>query len=508
MILSECIKNVSTFLDLKRFANEYVIDYKQLSFDDLKSATMKTAPQYFNRENVEKAVESFELHADRKIRILFRIFIFNILLNSDDFVENQRTCEEKIIAYEKNIVDLANEFSLKNEDKNIDFYKFVVEAAWDKNDDISIDEQNLINKIRNKLNISEKKHQIMEAQIGKFPTNGNILHSRDDIADARRLMQYKGLIISIRDSNGVDYDAIPNEVANVLREILGVDIKEASYVKLLESKYVKNKAYISDILSKAGIQVPKYANMQQLQDLAFNQLSAHQLLGGFSANGGLDRTTLSEWCASLGVNSYGTKGEMINRIISYYDEIKQIQCSETDTREVLFHFYNDLATRNLSDLRQQGIISKDLECEHKFEDATNYIFEKIFKIKPLIMSGTEHPDGILSFNDKLIMWDNKSKESSVSLVDHIKQFDRYIKNSSKPVAVFMVIGPSFTDESQRECAKYAMSNDTIILLITAEELKKLAETWQKQHKNDNEVLPLGIFKQNGRFNPDLVVFLT
>ena len=129
MNLNECINNVSTFLDLKRFANEYVIDYKRLSFDELKSATIKTAPQYSNRENVEKAVDSFELHPDRNIRILFRIFIFNILLNSDDFVENQHVCEEKIISYEKNIVDLANESSLKNEDESVDFYKFVVEAA-------------------------------------------------------------------------------------------------------------------------------------------------------------------------------------------------------------------------------------------------------------------------------------------------------------------------------------------------------------------------------------------
>ena len=121
------------------------------------------------------------------------------------------------------------------------------------------------------------------------------------------------------------------------------------------------------------------------------------------------------------------------------------------------------------------------------------------------MSGTEHPDGILSFNDKLIMWDNKSKESDVSLAEHIKQFDRYIKNSTKPVSVFMVIGPSFTADSQKECAKYAMSNDTIVLLITAQELKNLADMWIKNHEHDAEPLPLGVFKQNGRFNPDLVL---
>lgn len=91
-------------MDLKRFANEYVIDYKRLSFDELKAATIKTAPQYSNEKNIRKVVEFFELHPDRNIRILFRIFILNVLLNCDDFVENQRICEEKIISYEKTLL--------------------------------------------------------------------------------------------------------------------------------------------------------------------------------------------------------------------------------------------------------------------------------------------------------------------------------------------------------------------------------------------------------------------
>ena len=505
MLFNECVNNVSTFLDLKRFANEYVIDYKRLSFDELKAAVIKTAPQFSNESNVRSVVRYFELNPDRKTRILFNIFIRSILLNCDDFTESIRNTEDKILAYEPDIVDLENEFSLSDEVDNIDFYKYVVEAAWEENDDVSVDEQNLINKIKSKLGISEKHHEILEAQIGKFPSNGNILHTKDEIAAVRRLLQSKGIIISVRDGNNVDYDVIPKEIATTLRNIFNIDIKEACFYNLLDSKYVRNKAYLNNILAKAHVITPKNPNLSQLKELVVKNLTAHNLIGGFSANDGLDKSTLAEWCASLELNIYGTKPELINRIIAYYDEIKQIQCSEEDEREILYHFYCDLAARNLSNLRQQGIISKDLECEHKFEAATNYIFEKIFKIKPLLMSGTEHPDGTLSFNDKLIMWDNKSKESDVSLAEHIKQFDRYIKNSAKPVSVFMVIGPSFTPDSQRECAKYAMSNDTIILLITAQELKSLATTWEKAHKNDAEVLPLGVFKQNGRFNPDLVM---
>lgn len=505
MIFSECIENISTFLDLKRFANEYVIDYKRLSFEELQNAVIKTAPQYYNQNNIASVVRFFELNPNRNIRILFSIYIRNILLNCDDFTESQRIVEDKILNYEQDIVDLANEFSLNDEVENIDFYKYVVEAAWDENDDVSIDEQNLINKIKAKLGISEKHHEILEAQIGKFPTPGNVLHTKDEIANVRKLLQTKGFLVAIRDSNNVDYDVIPKEIAIELRKVFNIDIKEASFNTLIESKYVRSKKYLTDILSKAGVSLPKHPNLTLLKEYVIKNLTAHQLIGGFSANDGLDKGTISEWCGSLGLSIYGTKPELINRIISYYDEIKQIQCTEDDEREKYYHYFSDLASRNLPLLRQQGIINKDLDCEHRFETATNYIFEKIFKIKPLIMSGTEHPDGILSFNNKLIMWDNKSKESAVSLSEHIKQFDRYIKSSTKPVSVFMVIAPSFTEDSQKECAKYAMSNDTIILLITATELKQLAEKWQQIHQNDSEPLPLGIFKQNGRFNSELVI---
>ena len=45
----------------------------------------------------------------------------------------------------------------------------------------------------------------------------------------------------------------------------------------------------------------------------------------------------------------------------------------------------------------------------------------------------------------------------------------------------------------------------IILLITAEELKNVAMQFAAAHQTDNDPLPLGIFKQNGRFDPDLIV---
>lgn len=118
------------------------------------------------------------------------------------------------------------------------------------------------------------------------------------------------------------------------------------------------------------------------------------------------------------------------------------------------------------------------------------------------MKGSEHPDGVLAFNDKLIMWDNKSKEIDVHLKDHIDQFDCYIKSSEKLVSVFMVIAPSFTESSLQEQTQYQLTSGTIIALITAEQLKDMAIKWSKVR--GKEPFPLGYFKQSGRFLTSII----
>lgn len=152
--------------------------------------------------------------------------------------------------------------------------------------------------------------------------------------------------------------------------------------------------------------------------------------------------------------------------------MREIELSTDDEQEKFYAVYHELAFRNLTYLRNNNIIDKDLRCEHYFEKATDYLFEIKLKNKPLALAGTEHPDGKLSYRDKYVMWDNKSKETAVNLKEHIQQFDYYIKNSDKPVAVFLVIAPSFTENSVGECVKYSLNNEAQILLITADELKK------------------------------------
>lgn len=507
MDFKSVVASLSTITDLKRVSSAYVIDYRNLSNGELSDALIKTAPQYYYRENVENTLNELMLSEDRDERILTPIIISYMLLHSDDFKIVQKDLTDAVIDYEQNIVNLSKDFisdDKVNKNKNFSFFKFVLEVAWERNDNVSADEKNLLNKIRLRLGITDDERNIIEASIGKFPLNGNKLHSRDQIEAVRRKLQSSGLLFCIRDSEKNDYDIIPDELVETLKEIMGIEMKRHGFSELLNSKYLRSKSYLGSILEKSGLELSSSIRLDDMKEMCLTHLKPSIVLGGYTPRDGLDSSTLSKWCADLHLQVSGQKIDLINRIIGFYDNIRKEIDTLDDERKVWFEFFESIAGRDLDSLRTQNIIVKDLECEKFFERATDYIFEELLMHKPIILKGTEHPDGMLSFQDKIVMWDNKSKESEVNLADHIKQFDRYIKNENKSVPIFLVIGPSFTDASTSVAMQYMIENETMICLITAEDLKAIAMKWNKKAEKGNEPFPLGYFKQPGKFNPALV----
>jgi hypothetical protein len=248
--------------------------------------------------------------------------------------------------------------------------------------------------------------------------------------------------------------------------------------------------------------------MEQLQDCFLEQVRPSVLLGGVSPNDGLAISDLREWCSDLGLPVSGRKAEIIDRIIAHYDALlRQPPCGE-DERAIWFKYFSQFASRDLDFLRNQQLIQKDLECEARFEAATSFLFEKRLGHAPLNMVGSSRPDGALSYQDKVILWDNKSKETPVSLKDHIKQFDAYIKASEKPVACFLVIGPGFTPQSSLEAMQYQVETGTTVTLISAEDLKAIADEWfGRKSTGKDDPFPLGYLIQPGAFNKDLVAAL-
>lgn len=502
------VNNISTINELKRVANAYAIDFRSLSNQELVEALIKTAPQYSHKENVIGTLEKCLFHDNRNLRTITPILIKHILLNKDDYKLESKKLNEEVIKFEQQVVKKSNEFVIsKNHPRKyeLELFSFILDTAWESEDQVSRDEKNLIVKIQKKLGISEDEYMVLESQLGKFPKKKNIIHNNEEIDQVKRELQRMGIIFKVRNDDGIDFEVIPEEIVKTLREIYDIEIKKQGYIKLLEDKRLRSKEYLVDIIERSGIIVSKYLRMHELKDIIINNVKPSVLLGGFNSRDGLSSDIIYDWVKELGLTVSGTKESRICRIIEYFDGYKEKVTIEVDDERIeWFNNYELLAARSLDELRQRQIITKDLECEKKFEKATDYIFQILLNNDPLDLIGSEHPDGILTFNDKLIMWDNKSKETPVNLKDHMDQFDRYIRSSEKNVASLLVIGPSFTDQSVEEAMKYQLLNDTVITLITAKELKELAIKWN--NKKGDESFPLGYFKQPGKFNSKLISY--
>ena len=65
---------------------------------------------------------------------------------------------------------------------------------------------------------------------------------------------------------------------------------------------------------------------------------------------------------------------------------------------------------------------------------------------------------------------------------------RYIElRPSGSVPIFLVIAPDFTDDSEAEAVRYHASDvDRNIALITAKELKDVAEEWSSEKNRERE----------------------
>ena len=74
--------------------------------------------------------------------------------------------------------------------------------------------------------------------------------------------------------------------------------------------------------------------------------------------------------------------------------------------------------------------------------------------------------------------------------------------SNKLVPIFLVIAPGFTEESEEEAIRYhAQHFDRNITLITAGELKNLAEEWvSENNRSREEPFSLGLLASTGRFS--------
>ncbi|MFQ6026273.1 MAG: hypothetical protein ACE5Q6_02020 [Dehalococcoidia bacterium] len=489
-----------------------MVDHRQLADEELRDAVIRVKPQYLHEETVQMNLERALFRTQRNdLRTMSYVILVDVLLEQYDFLLPVSQTEEKAIGFEQSIVNRSNETELldlaggDNDSRryhDLDLYFFVLRVAWENEDSKSPDEVNLLRKLRERLRIIESDHRLLEAKLQKYPNPSNVVHTWTEIHEARRFLQGLGLLFIVRQDDGADLDVIPEELAAVMRGILGLELRIEGYRQLMEYRPLRRKAHLTEVLSRSGIEFGRNDTIPSLVDQVVRYVRPSRAIASVSPRFGLNSEQLTSWCRQLSISTSGTVEDRVGRVIAHFDQLRPRIVAESDERTVWYDFYEELAQRNHEILRAQHVIDKDLEIEAKFEDATAYLFDEKLHHTPLRQRGSNHPDGLLSLQSNYLMWDNKSKESPVNLWDHLHQFDGYMNQADKPVPIFLVIGPDFTQDSDAEAVRYhAQHFDRNIVLITAKELKSLAEEWASEaNRRRDDAFNLGLLAATGRYN--------
>ena len=462
-----------------RVLSRFLESMRGLEDDDLTNVIKKDAEKLADRNRILAALKKPDSDFSRG---QLKAIIFSTLLQEENFSIEENRLDVKVIEYEKELVKRSKSLDLTELRKrdldrwhHYDTYRIVLDAAWNDDGIISSDEARLLNVLRTHLDISLEEHWLISALLKRFPKEKCALHTPDEINEARKELQRDGVLWSYRDENNHNIDVIPAEIAvTVRKEWAGQELQRTNYRRMLHHDGIM-VTNLREVLQKHGLE--RSGNKSDLiERFIASDLKPSEILND------LDRDKLSGMCASFGLKAYGTKADLVGRLIDFYDDLTFEERVTKDEREVWYSNYELLASRAYAELRAKKIINKDLEIEHLFEDATGFLFEARLHVVCDRMQKDNRADGRLPLeNGQSLLWDCKSAEGLVNLQDHLEtQFDSYLRKereSGKQPLAFLVIGPAFTPQSIKLAHQYKARTNWDVALITAEGLKHLADRW-------------------------------
>jgi len=258
---------------------------------------------------------------------------------------------------------------------------------------------------------------------------------------------------------------------------------------------------LAEILAKKKLRISG-TKKDKIERLANSRYSFETILNSLNVG------ELINLCRSYDLTAGGRKSEIVGRITEHFQDY-QIKRS-TATPKELFSIYDDLSKQNKNAYRDIGIDDSNISMPTvtaDFERATRYIFESIFRltVKPQT-PGREEPDGIIK-EDKIILYDCKTVLSPPYElpISHRDQFSRYIKNQydklekKKKTALksFIIIAHSFADRIENKIKQMKVEPYIPFCLVTARDLKLIAEKWLEEQKG--KTLPTSALIFQGRY---------
>jgi len=477
MKVSEAIKFMSKSY-LNRIVDSFTKDFSKQSESQARDTIIKNLKELADLSRIKNLLN---IYKEKYHQQILQINILESLLNNPDHTAEEEELFGLVEEKEKQILKEAMSDTCFQyaDNRSLDILKTVLGVAIEDNV-LSSDELRLIKNLRNKLKLSENEQFLLLAQLNHYPQAKNKLHDRTDFSTAILNLQKRGVVFYCNKFPEGPIYVIPQELVTGVKAALGFELSKKAYKKLLDKLNINQlKKILGNENVKTGGKKPDL--IRRIIDVDINPSDALN---------SLPSKDLYILCKRLpGAQISGTKQDKIDRIINYFSEliVKKIS-EEGDPREIYYEYLTELASRDRRNLLANNVIKKDKEMDNAFEEGTRYLFEKKLGLKLEKLPGTNNPDGSIAFGKyERFMWDNKSKENVyVFPQSHLRQFKSYIRDSKKRVSCFLIIVPGLGENIEENAYKLKVESqsDTDVALITAEDLKWVAENWKKYSTKD------------------------
>lgn len=431
-------------------------------------------------------------------RLLYN-FILRSILSKPNYISSFDEINEVVIRREKEILSLSEKSeSFKHiNDQSLEIFSLVLETALE-DDIISNDELKLIKRLRKKLSLSEKDQYLIQAKLGLFPSKENDVHTSNQISKGIDELQKCGIIFYCNqfEENANKIFAIPEELVESVKEVLSIELIDDKYSLLLQN--LQNKQ-LQEVLKSRNLYLSGTKN-EMIERIIHSGIKPSEALDCITTK---ELTNICSKIPSLNVS--GIKDDKIERLIRYYSKLIIKGFAEENANEKYYEYLEELAVRDIDNLLGNKIIKDHDYIDKAFEDGTKYLFTHKFNTPLIEFNGNEHADGGVVFEsgDSILLWDNKSRKHGESYRfpdEHLNQFLRYINNEKgrgRRVNCFLIITANIDPSAEKNAVKLKAKSgvDTDVAVISTENLKLVAENWQKD--SSREKLNLQLFNTTG-----------
>lgn len=377
--------------------------------------------------------------------------------------------------------------------RTIDIYASVLEVAWENK--VSFDEYQLVKRLRRKLNIARRDHRVIEIRVVRTSPIGP-----PEAEQALRDLTYHGFVCRFKRGDQTRV-VVPEEIALRLRAVYGISLQSGAYKNLAAKIPI---TVIKETLEEANQPAVSLKKDFLVERLIDGEVPPATLLEH------LDSDALDELLANFSDQKPPTmRAVKIRYLISHFDRFaRKPRGDDDDPEKIYYDFLVELASRQYGVLRAASVIEQDQNVDRAFERGVRYAFSKLLGHPAIRFTGAAHADGgVVAKKGRMVLWDCKSALKPYALTEPKRaQFLQYVRKEepTNVVRPFLVFSGEFTSDS--EAGALALKANcplgTEIALMTAADLKGLADKWNKEYPDKR--LPLDVLAHTGLLNAGIL----